>query len=224
MQLVEVDFVNRRFQECVIPDVITGCWNWTLAKNARGYGRIYCKIIDDDGVERNMQLLAHRASWMVHNGPIPVGDGPHGMVIMHKCDNPACVNPAHLEIGTQADNVQDMLNKGRKVVGEWQKRKGVDHFNSAFKDQADIDLICATEGQTKELAERYGVTVSAIKRIRRRNGVIKPDADKFKNKDIPQHVIDHIRSTPPGTRGLGKLYGLGKTTVANIRKGLTHAG
>jgi hypothetical protein len=168
------------------------------------------------------QMLAHRASWLIHNGRIPDSDLAHGMVVMHKCDNPRCVNPAHLMLGTQAENVRDMDVKGRHVVGEWQKRKGVEHFRSAFKDQADIDLICSTKGQTKALAERFGVDESTIKRIRRRNGVIKPDADKFVNKPLSQEAIDHIRSTPPGTRGLGKLYGVGKTTIANIRNGLTH--
>jgi hypothetical protein len=126
-------------------------------------------------------------------------------------------------LGTQADNVKDMIAKGRKVAGEWQKRKGLEHFRSAFKDQADIDLICATVGKTKELAERFGVDVCTIKRVRQRNGVVSPDAEKFVNKPLSQEAIDHIRSTPPGTRGLGKLYGVGKTTIANIRKGLTHA-
>lgn len=126
-------------------------------------------------------------------------------------------------LGMQGDNVRDMEQKGRHVVGEYQKLKGVQHFRSAFKDQADIDLICATVGQTKELAERFGVAVSTIKRIRSRNGIVRDDADKFVNKPLSQADIDYIRSTPPGTRGLGKKFGVGKTTISNIRRGLTHA-
>jgi hypothetical protein len=169
------------------------------------------------------QMLAHRVSWIIHYGEIPEGEGAHGTVVMHTCDNPGCVNPKHLRLGAQADNVTDMMQKSRHVVGEWQKRKGIDHFRSSFKDQADIDLICATKGQTKALAEKYGVDVCTIKRIRLRNGVKVEDAARFAPKAPTQEVIDFIRSTPPGTRGLGKRFGLGKTTVANIRKGLTHA-
>lgn len=218
MRRSRVGSVSERFAKRFEIDPATGCWNWTGTMNNTGYGAI-------SGVlhgKRYAKLLAHRASWLIFRGEIPEGDSYHGYVVMHKCDNRLCVNPAHLELGTQADNVQDMLNKGRKGVGEWQRRKGVEHFRSAFKDQADIDLICATVGKTKELAERFGVDVCTIKRIRRRNGIVREDADKFVNKPLSQEAIDHIRSTPPGTRGLGKLYGVGKTTIANIRKGITH--
>lgn len=219
MRSSRVGSVNERFFRRFERDPITQCWNWTGPLSSKGYGSISGEMIDGQKIGK---MLAHRASWVIHNGPIPESTSFHGTVVMHKCDNPRCVNPAHLMLGTQADNVRDMLAKGRKVTGEWQRRKGVDHFRSSFKDQADIDLICGTEGQTKELAEKFGVAESTIKRLRRRNGVVKPDADKFKNKPLTQEAIDHIRSTPPGTRGLGKLYGVGKTTIANIRKGLTH--
>jgi len=220
MRASRVGSVNERFFNRFERDQKSKCWNWTGALTPQGYGVIYGEMLDGTKLKRT---LAHRVSWMLHKGPIPTGSGAHGTVVMHKCDNPTCVNPDHLMLGTQADNVKDMIAKGRKVAGEWQKRKGLEHFRSAFKDQADIDLICATVGKTKELAERFGVDVCTIKRVRQRNGVVSPDAEKFVNKPLSQEAIDHIRSTPPGTRGLGKLYGVGKTTIANIRKGLTHA-
>lgn len=219
MRASRVGSVNERFFKRFIRDPKTQCWNWDGALTPQGYGSIYGKMTDGTHLKRT---LAHRVSWMIHRGPIPHSESAHGTVVMHTCDNPSCVNPDHLRLGTQADNVRDMIVKGRKVVGEFQKRKGIEHFRSSFKEQADIDLICATAGDTKALAEKFGVTQSTIKRIRRRNGVVKPDADKFKNKPLSQEAIDHIRSTPPGTRGLGKLYGVGKTTVSNIRRGLTH--
>ena len=217
-----VNGVFDGFDDKVLVDGSSGCWVWTGNKNAKGYGVTNNWIRGVRYGRPGQRMLAHRAAWIFYKGEIPAGEGHHGTVVMHKCDNPACINPEHLRLGTQSDNVKDMVEKGRKVVGEWQKRKGVEHFRSAFKNQADIDLICATEGRTKELAEQFGVTVSTIKRIRQKNGAGHPEADKFRSKSLTQEAIDHIRSTPPGTRGLGKLYGVGKTTIANIRKGLTH--
>lgn len=140
---------------------------------------------------------------------------------MHTCDNPACVNPHHLRLGTQADNVRDMIDKGRKVSGT---PKGIAHWRSSIKTQDDLDLILSTKGRTKELAARFGVAVSTIKRLRVRHLPPVEDRSKFVNKPLTHDAIAHIRSTPKGTRGLGKLYGVCKTTIARIRKGLTYAG
>lgn len=220
MRASRVGTFQERFSKRFVVDPSTGCWNWTGPKNHKGYGRIAGVVIDGKRyTEKEMAMLAHRASWLLYRGEIPEGEGAHGTVVMHTCDNPACVNPHHLRLGTQADNVKDMIQKGRKVSGT---PSGVKHWRSSIKDQADIDLICATKGKTKELAEKYGVDVCTIKRIRNRNGIIHKDPAKFLHKPLSQEAIDHIRSTPPGTRGLGKLYGVCKTTIANIRKGLTH--
>lgn len=81
-----------------------GCWEWTGLKHPTGYGRVQW---DGSGG------YAHRAVWVIKYGAIP--DGMH---ICHRCDNPGCVNPDHLFLGTVADNMHDRDNKGRNRYGE----------------------------------------------------------------------------------------------------------
>lgn len=75
------------------------CWVW-IGNRSRSYGVLY--------LAPHKYVRAHRLSWQLHHGEIPAG-----MVVCHRCDNPLCVRPSHLFIGTQADNVRDMDAKGR---------------------------------------------------------------------------------------------------------------
>lgn len=76
-----------------------GCWEWRGRRNDLGYAVMK---------SRGKQVRVHRVMWEMHNGPIP-----DGLVVRHKCDNPPCVNPNHLEIGSHLDNMEDMKTRGR---------------------------------------------------------------------------------------------------------------
>ena len=78
-----------------------GCWLWQATLNENGYGVFYFQ---------GRTGLAHRAAWAMLRGPIP-----SGLVVLHGCDTPSCVNPDHLRLGTVLDNIRDMDAKGRRV-------------------------------------------------------------------------------------------------------------
>ncbi len=90
---------NKLFWDKV--EIINGCWLWMASRRSpKGYGQV---------VRYGKPQSAHRVSWELANGPIP-----KGLCVLHKCDNPPCVNPSHLFLGTPKDNADDSIRKGRR--------------------------------------------------------------------------------------------------------------
>ena len=124
----------------------TGCLEWTATTGRWGYGRTTM-----DG----RTVYAHRAAWIVAHGPIP-----DGLFVCHTCDNTGCVNVRHLFLGTHADNMRDMVEKGRAHPGEKHGRAKL------TDDQAlTIRRRRAAGERGVDLAREYGVTTRTITRI-----------------------------------------------------------
>ena len=127
-----------------------GCWLWLAGKYPGGYGMVN---LGRDARGRQHTEYAHRVAYV-----LTAGDIPAGAVVMHACDTPACVNPAHLSLGSQGDNNRDMARKGRHCKARPWLRK---------LSSADVAAIRASTDKGARLAERYGVAKSTISLIRR---------------------------------------------------------
>jgi hypothetical protein len=126
-----------------------GCWTWS-GPTYKGYGRVWV-----DG--KNMR--AHRASWLLANGDIPAG-----LLVLHKCDNASCVNPAHLYVGTHQDNMRDKVERDRCAHSDRKGEKG----GRTVLTADDVLRIRADSRMNKDLATEYGVDSSTISDIKRR--------------------------------------------------------
>lgn len=142
------------------------CWVWIGGKDRKGYGRFSMgSARKPDGTRRNSMVAAHRFSYELENGPIPDGPGFHGFCVLHRCDNPSCVLPKHLFLGTNEDNVHDMDSKGRRVNNQI---KGSGHRNAVLNEEQVREIVAKHygEGRTqKSLALEYGVCHATVNHI-----------------------------------------------------------
>lgn len=121
------------------------CWEWAGHRTGRGYGRI--------GVSGRL-MYSHRLAYEAWVGPIP--DGMH---VLHRCDNPPCINPAHLFLGTDAENVRDRDGKGRTARGAATRTNTVINIDIArtMREEAatmTVGAIAEKHGVKRELARR----------------------------------------------------------------------
>jgi hypothetical protein len=143
MESPEPTWLESRY----IPVPECGCWLWTGATRQGGYG--YLK-------RGNKAIAAHRYVWELFNGKIP-----KGMKALHHCDTPLCVNPRHIFIGTQSDNIQDMDKKDRRVRCPKEKN------GRAKLSALDVAKIRLSTYSSRELGENFGVSKTQILRIRK---------------------------------------------------------
>lgn len=141
------------------------CWEWTGGLNNRGYGVFW--------ITGGQRVLAHRYAFVREVGPIS-----DGLDLCHRCDNPPCVNPAHLFLGTRSDNMRDMDRKGRR-----RSPRGETHPHSTLSDESVAEIRARyvpglnrwRRGNASALAVEYGTTrnhVAAIARGAKRARIV----------------------------------------------------
>ncbi len=141
----------RRFAAKFQPEPNSGCWLWVASVNGDGYGHI--------GIGGGRVEKAHRAAWLLYRGRIP-----DGVQVLHRCDTPPCVNPDHLFLGSNADNIKDKVSKGRQrsAPGESNGRAVI-----TAPQAAEIRRRSARGETRTALAREFGVSLSTASRIAR---------------------------------------------------------
>lgn len=126
-----------------------GCWLWTAQKDRQGYGFFWLNGRDE---------RAHRVAWMLEHGDLP----PRDQEVCHACDNPSCVNPAHLSLCTRQENTDDMVARNRQA-----RVRGEAHGQSKLseKDVTKIRDLRSTGVTVYAVAERFGINPSTVSKI-----------------------------------------------------------
>lgn len=138
--------IETRFLDKYTTGHASGCWEWMAYKDDYGYG--YFRY-------NGKMVGAHRASWMLFKGKIP-----KGLFVCHKCDNPGCVYPEHLFIGTNQDNMDDKVRKNRQ-------HRPVGEKNGRAKITKEIaERIKIMQGSHQSIGDKYGLSQSVVSRIK----------------------------------------------------------
>jgi hypothetical protein len=181
-----------------------GCWEWTAGTFNNGYG-----VFELNGKTKR----AHRVSYEIFVGEIPVGK-----IVMHSCDNPRCVNPKHLSVGTVAENNADKVSKKRDM-----RIRGENNHSSRLKED-DVIYILSSDKTSVELAEEFHISPVAIGKIRRRVTWKDVNTDKVKSIYHPfkltQDQVDEIKQSNEKPKILSQKYGVHVTHIWRIRSGI----
>lgn len=147
--------LRESFMEKWQPEPNTGCWLWTgWSACADGYGSISRRIGNKDKI-----LRAHRVSYELFKGPVPAG-----LFVLHQCDTPACVNPAHLFLGTSQDNASDKVRRGRAERWRNHKHPSLKLSNEQVKELRRLSKTM----RTCELAKHFGIAESTASQLKNR--------------------------------------------------------
>ncbi len=132
----------------------SGCWNWRASRDSHGYGRF---SLNGRGAG---PVAAHRVSWVLEHGEID------GAEVCHSCDNPACVNPNHLFIGTHSENMKDAQAKGRMKIKS-KGKPGSRHSLAKLTEMQVLEMrkMKAAGVKNRRIAEFFGVCYSAAQKI-----------------------------------------------------------
>lgn len=213
------------FSERVLKHPGRGCWEWQGPLNNKGYGMMYVR-------EFARRSTSHRASYEFHFGPIP-----DGLWVLHKCDNPKCLRPSHLFLGTPKDNFHDMLQKGR--LNRTTQPRGEDNCNATMTSERVIglrkDYVAGLP--LSDLIQNYGVTERSIndytggrswKHLLGVDG--SPTLEQLKvecarrrrncarlNKETADEIRKRLSAGELG-RDLAVEYGVHKATISDIRQ------
>lgn len=196
------------------------CWYWQGDKNQKGYGAI---SFYHSG--RRMRVLAHRVSHAVFKGKIPAG-----MDMCHSCDNPPCVNPAHLHPGTRYQNMHECMDRGRFSAG-------VRRYNAKLTED-DIHTIRADTGTYEEIARRYNITSASVSNIKglkewahvplnHQTGIFRAGTgdrirgEKQYGAKLKERDVLYIRQSSDTYQALADRYGVSLSAVYAARQRLT---
>jgi hypothetical protein len=200
-----------RFWEKV--DKSDGCWLWTGATSDRGYGSV------NTGGRHGPTRSTHRVAWELTHGPIP-----KGMVVCHSCDNPPCVRPDHLFLGTQRANLRDAAAKNRTMRGE-------DHvFHRLTEAQVLAIRRRHAEGTSQaDLAREYGLHHQHVRNIVvGRNwrhlpistnlGRIGDRGERHRSAKLTAEKVRAIRADPRVNHILATEYGVSDMAISNVKR------
>lgn len=190
---------SQRFWSKVDQRGNSDCWLWTASRIPGGYGQF---------VVRGRPEKAHRVAYSLTHGPIP-----RGAHVLHSCDIPHCVNPAHLALGSPVENMRDRQVRGRQrhpgPLGAWERA----YLEESLRGGA----------YHTDLAATYGVTLATVSRIAgelRAQGVILPTLPQ-RTKD-PRLTPEQIRAVRAAThlsqRALARRYGVSESLIGRIRR------
>lgn len=236
MRLSRVGSTEDRFWARVSKGGPLECWNWTGTSGPTGYGVIAGAVGGVRLCPKGQKMLAHRVSWIMANGPIPedASGSYHGKVVMHTCDNRKCVNPAHLVLGTQRENIKDMDAKGRDNRSGLVVEQGTRHIRAALDAEQVADVMQSHETH-KALADRLGVSVHTVKRLRAgktyapQTGAAKIVRPRYvalgesnPNATLSFEQVRYIRTSPKSSHAIAAEIGVSQVCVSMARRGASY--